>query len=408
MKRKRFFSFVLCILFTVSALMTGALAATATASVGTSTHQGTYAEPAHFRINAAVTYSELYGDKMTIYNMHSMIWNYETSGVTLKSPFFAVETPEVLQTTTLSFNHNALEIPADSSSYYFSINWQEFLNSFYNGAEGRYDVPENVNDTSAALLTKIGVYTGSYYDEMSLPYSYVSYWYGNGYLETHNLVSNTPSWSSAYVTTIEREDSGASPLQVSYTVNSEESRLPTKNNGNNLSFALSVDSQNSLFFTDMPTIATDPTFKNVLNLADDDVIVENNTMHINVACADKINSIFVKMPSVVAIDKATEVLVNSTSSLQTEEIYDEDNDIRVLKVSYDRNDFPIVPNSAVLIVGEEIEAVSAHAYYDDNGIAGGYFFFVMPDEITLPADYSLRLVGELVSIEGDVYEVSVR
>ncbi len=407
-KSKKIMTTLICLTLIVGLVATNAFAATA--NIGSTTHNFTTGEPYHFRLQADVTYSELSGNNMTVDGMQYRLWNYSDSADSIGGANFTVQSGSGTHTTVGDLHYNSYIAAPGLSNYFVNVNWDSYLEenygSYYASHGTQYEIPMNTSETNKVMNIIIGVYGGDYYDG-GMGFNYSSYWYGNGYVNIMDNVANTPYWTSKYVSTINNSNT----LYSIYEVEENEGLLNSAED--ELSFKLKVDGYDSVQFTTAPVIATDEEFKNTLDVDIDELLIENgDTMNVSVPYEDSDgdNTIFIKMPDITVVDDDAEMLVDDVDGIQIEEIIDEEDNSKILKLTYDENTFEIMPKAATLISGDyDIESTMSAVYFDEtNETIGGTFMFDVPNDFTLEnVDYELLLTGELINIEGEVYELTI-
>lgn len=400
-KAKKLLAIVTALVLSISLLVTSASAETVL--VAGSTHSYTTIQPCHFRLSSAVSYSQLYGNKMTITNMTSLIINYE--GATLQCPYFKVENATRYNYTKGIYNNTT--IPAGTSCS-TTINWSNFLNTYYpNDKSTTYNIGKTTSDSTNLLYTELGVWTGSFYDYSSLAFQHVAYWFGNGYIKIEDSVcDNAPYWTSKTVNTV--KSSSNSALETYSVESASVAKSDTAT-----SLAIKTNIRDSEGITTLPVIATDSNFDNCI---DTDAIQveldEDGTFYVNIEDDIDTAALYVKMPFIVSVLDAEDRYITDSSLFSVEESDDEETDVTTLTLTYDCEDIDEIPNSATLQIGDNIiESFSSQVLWDSNtgeATSGILFFGVSGDNtLNLNANYSLTLHDSIVAAEGPSIKIDV-
>lgn len=400
MRRKKILSFILVMAMTMSLLISSVAAATAT--IGTTTHQYTSSEPIYFKVQADVVYSQLNSSQMTITAMQSRIWNYSSSAGSLVRPVFKADTGTITHSTAFTGVYDLIEIPAGTSNYYTNCDWANLASRL--GGSNTYPVPSTPSVTNKSLETLIGVYGDNFAG--GLAFNYSAYWYGNGSVMIDDRVANTPYTRSLIVPITNGSASSFATYSIGLAEN-QESILDAESG--EVSFALNVDSAESVQFATLPIIAADENFENCLNIGPDDFTFSGNTMYINTDCDIDCDTLYIRMPDLTVIDDNTEMLARNVDGMEVKDVMNEENGTRLLYLTYDSDAFSIVPNGATLLdESGDIRCISSMVFFDDdNNVIGGTFIFDVPVEYVCPNTFDLLLQGELVNVEGADVEVSV-
>ncbi|MGM9522354.1 MAG: hypothetical protein ACI3VB_07750 [Oscillospiraceae bacterium] len=370
----------------------------ATTNIGSSTHSYTSNEPAYFKLQGDVTYSELSGNYMTIDSMSSRIWNYSTSDVDICCPYFKVTTLTTTHDTVALYNHIA--VSPGTPNYYTNIDWKNYLNTYKNGASNRYTIPTSLNDSSAAICSEIGVRSDDYGSYSSIAYQYMAYWYGNGTVRLLDLVcDDAPVWTTKYVNTV-----SANSVLFSLTSGEVENYSAEKTDS---IIQIEVSSDEVIQIGSLPKISTDAEFEDCIEINPEQVqFVGNDSLQIVLDDGLEVEQLYVKMPTITIIDETASATVNNTEGLEAVSTYDEDTGVRLLILSYGSEDLPLIPNSAELTNDSAVDFIASQVFFDSEGNAtGGKLYFAIPDTYDITSAYTLKLVGELVNVDGPVVQV---
>lgn len=370
-------------------------------------------------LQGIVSYSELSGNYITIENMQSRVWNYDSSAVSMCAPSFAVKSGTLFHSTNAGTHYNGYSVPPGTNNYYTHITWQNFLNTYYNGASNRYQIPQNSSQTDVMLSTLIGIYADDYY-EGGIAYNYTAYWHGDGYVKIYDNVANTPYWTSINLTPLSKSgsdkitnavsehsncDTTGSQEPITYTVGSA-----TSDSNNKIFFSISADAQNPLQFTSLPVLSLDENFLNLLPVDKKSISLENgNTMCITTQCVEEYQSIFIKMPDITLLDNSIEITTDCNSGVTINELTDDTTGIKLLELTFDKNAFPITPQSATLLASQNIECFSSTVFFDEyNNVISGTMLFALPNDFVLNDDFQILLQGALVNVAGPTYKLNMQ
>lgn len=384
MKNFRRVSLLLCaIVFCFSLVSVPASAASA--SIGSAFHTYTNVEPAHFYLTASVQYSELYDDQMTITSMSQTVINYNDSGTALQCPYFLVVTGSRYNNTYGYYNSTTIDIPDSySNTAYTYCNWEQFMESYYPRESTTYTIPTDTNDNSNGLYTEIGIWTGSYYDTMSLAYQHMGYWFGDGTLIKRDYVSNDgPIVTTTTVATVSTQ---SMPL-----ISSE------KGNTSVLSMDIAPNSE-IVGMATLPVIATDSTFEDLLDINQSNVVLnQNGTVSIGTPITE--DTLYIKTP--VLLERITTNNGANLNPLAFDVCIIEDEDLDIMVCTYNEDQLGTFPETVSLnISGQYIENLFAQIFYDTQGNeTGGRLIFAIPPDFDLSAEYSFELISEIVHTE---------